>query len=158
MFIINRCFLTSGLNHKWFMLHCLVFKEQPCLLKFAFVWKALLQATRLLYRISFGLSRTFLFFFLVWKEAVPHSASVSNQGTLSCFCAGRYLAATCIILQDSGAFVNTYFSKSVKFFESLPCSIYKAIKNASIARYVIMAIGGGTEIWTPDTAGMNRML
>ena len=153
MFIINRCFLkTSGLNHKWFMLHCLVFKEQLCLSKPS------LQATHLLYRISFGLSRTFLFFFFVWKEAVPHSASVSNQGTMSCFCAGRYLAAACIILQDGGAFVNTYFSKSVKFFEPLPCSIYKAIKNASIARCVVMAIGGGTEIWTPDTAGMNRML
>ena len=57
------------------MLHCLVFKEQLCLLKFAFVWKALLQATHLLYRISFRLSRTFLFFFFVWvirsSKALP---------------------------------------------------------------------------------------
>ena len=60
---------TSGLNHKWFMLHCLVFKEQLCLSKLS------LQATHLLYRISFRLSRSFLFFFFVWvicsSKALP---------------------------------------------------------------------------------------
>ena len=112
MFIINRCFSkTSGLNHKWFMLHCLVFKEQLCLSKLAFVWKALLQATHLLYRISFSLSRTFLFFFL--SES---SAPARRFQSRSIFLPGRCLAATCIILQDAQAFVNRYlelFSKKV---------------------------------------------
>ena len=93
------------------MLHCLVFKEQLCLLKFAFVWKALLQATHLLYRISFRLSRTFLFFFL--SES---SAPARRFQSRSIFLPGRCLAATCIILQDAQAFVNRYlelFSKKV---------------------------------------------
>ena len=149
---------TSGLNHKWFMLHCLVFKEQLCLLKFAFVWKALLQATHLLYRISFGLSRTFLFFFFlffffVWKEAVPHSASVSNQGTLSCFRAGRYLAATCIILQELHPFVNSNLDFFSRFFQ--PCKTLPIdTKKASLAR-CSSSYGRGS--WTRTNAcGIQR--
>ena len=138
---------TSGLNHKWFMLHCLVFKEQLCLSKLS------LQATHLLYRISFRLSRTFLFFFFVWKEAVPHSASVSNQGTLSCFRAGRYLAATCIILQELHPFVNSnldFFSRFFQLCKTLPIDT----KKASLAR-CSSSYGRGS--WTRTNAcGIQR--
>ena len=79
------------------MLHCLVFKEQLCLSKLS------LQATHLLYRISFRLSRTFLFFFL--SEA---SAPARRFQSRSIFLPGRCLAATCIILQDAQPFVNRY--------------------------------------------------
>ena len=57
---------TSGLNHKWFMLHCLVFKEQLCLSKLAFLLSfesCSLQATFISYRIERSLSRSFFFLF-----------------------------------------------------------------------------------------------
>ena len=134
---------TSGLNHKWFMLHCLVFKEQLCLSKLS------LQATHLLYRISFRLSRTFLFFFFVWvicsSKALPIKeyflARPMSRGDL------YYITGWWCICQH-------LFLKNCKVFLS-SCS---KTKNAPITRCVILAIGGGTEIWTPDTAGMNRML
>ena len=85
------------------MLHCLVFKEQLCLSKLS------LQATHLLYRISFRLSRTFLFFFL--SES---SAPARRFQSRSIFLPGRCLAATCIILQDTQAFVNSFFKKTCK--------------------------------------------
>ena len=88
----------------------------------------------------------FYFSFLSERQPIASCKLFPLKEPCLAFHAGRYLAATCIILQDGGAFVNTYFSKSASFFEPLPCSRYKAIKNASIARCVIMAIGGGTEI------------
>ena len=85
------------------MLHCLVFKEQLCLSKLS------LQATHLLYRISFRLSRTFLFFFL--SES---SAPARRFQSRSIFLPGRCLAATCIILQDAQPFVNRYLELFLK--------------------------------------------
>ena len=129
------------------MLHCLVFKEQ------LFVFRSLpsfemLCFKRLIYCTASLLDCQELFYFSFLSERQPIASCKLFPLKEPClaFHAGRYLAATCIILQDGGAFVNTYFSKSASFFEPLPCSIYKAIKNASIARCVIMAIGGGTEI------------
>ena len=87
------------------MLHCLVFKEQLCLSKLS------LQATYLLYRISFRLSRTFYFSFL--SES---SAPARRFQSRSIFLPGRCLAATCIILQDAQPFVNRYLEL---FFKNL---------------------------------------
>ena len=105
MFIINRCFKNIWLESQ--MIHVALFSFQRttfCLSKLAFVWNALLQATHLLYRISFKLSRTFLFFFFVWvicsSKALPIKERYSRLS--------RCLAATCIILQDAQAFVNRY--------------------------------------------------
>ncbi|WP_288271311.1 hypothetical protein, partial [uncultured Mitsuokella sp.] len=78
----------------------------------------------------------FLFFFL--SES---SAPARRFQSRSIFLPGRCLAATCTILQDDGAFVNTFSQKLQSFLSS--CS---KTKNAPITRYVILAIGGGTEI------------
>ena len=134
---------TSGLNHKWFMLHCLVFKEQLCLSKLS------LQATRLLYRISFRLSRTFLFFFFCLSHLLQQGAS--NQGVFSC---QADVSRRLVLYYRMMVHLSTPFSQKLQSFLS-SCS---KTKNAPITRCVILAIGGGTEIWTPDTAGMNRML
>ena len=103
------------------MLHCLVFKEQLCLSKLS------LQATHLLYRISFRLSRTFLFFFL--SES---SAPARRFQSRSIFLPGRCLAATCIILQDTQAFVNSFFKKTCK---KSPASSKRALLRADDAGF-----------------------
>ena len=61
------------------MLHCLVFKEQLCLSKLAFVWKALLQATHLLYRILSDCQELFYFSFCL---SHPLQQGASNQGAM----------------------------------------------------------------------------
>ena len=107
------------------MLHCLVFKEQLCLSKLS------LQATHLLYRISFRLSRTFLFFFL--SESPAPARRFQSR---SIFLPGRCLAATCIILQDAQPFVNRYLEL---FLKKLACGlrcaeIHHDTKKASLSR------------------------
>ena len=125
------------------MIHVALFSFQRTTLSF----EALASSDSFIVPHLFQAVKNFFIFLSYLKDNRLHLCKLFPlKEPCLAFHAGRYLAATCIILQDSGAFVNTYFSKSVKFFKSLPCSIYKAIKNASIARCVIMAIGGGTEI------------
>ena len=57
-----------------------------------------------------------------------------------------HLVATYIILHTFDSFVNTYKKKKKK----------KTMTSLTAGQ--IFSYGGGTEIWTPDTAGMNRML
>ena len=110
MFIINRCFNNIWLESQ--MIHVALFSFQRTTLSF----EALsLQATHLLYRSFFILSRTFFFsFWRFWRSW--NSWAASGQGASSHFFhVGRCLAATCIILHDFDAFVNTY-SKKLKLF------------------------------------------
>ena len=102
---------TSGLNHKWFMLHCLVFKEQLCLSKLAFIWKALLQATHLLYRISFKLSRTFLFFFLS-ESSAPARRFQSRSDTLAWAGVSRRLVLYYRTRKHLSTVILNFFKKS----------------------------------------------
>ena len=99
------------------MLHCLVFKEQ------LFVFRSLpsfemLCFKRLIYCTTSLLDCQELFYFSFLSERQPIASCKLFPLKEPClaFHAGRYLAATCIILQDGGAFVNTYFSKSVIFW------------------------------------------
>ena len=149
MFIINRCFKNIWLESQ--MIHVALFSFQRTTLSFKarFRLKSFASSDSFIIPHLFQTVKNFLFFFFVWviysSKALPIKERYSRLS--------RCLAATCIILQDDGAFVNTFFSKTAKFLSS--CS---KTKNAPITRCVILAIGGGTEIWTPDTAGMNRML
>ena len=94
-------------------LHCLVFKEQSCL---ALLSKCLpLQATHLSYRIQINLSRTFLISFLsfFWTITAPRQSRL--RYTVLC----SYLSATCIILHESEAPVNTFLKKIWKSVSKL---------------------------------------
>ncbi|WP_256219626.1 hypothetical protein, partial [Selenomonas ruminantium] len=110
----NRCFNKkfSLLKHLALImlhdyLHCLVFKEQSCS---ALLSKYLsLQATHLSYRIQLSLSRTFLKFFRSFS-ALHSGLPIKACGTVSLPC----LSATCIILHESEAPVNTFFEKNMK--------------------------------------------
>ena len=80
-------------------------------------------------------------------------SSVSNQGTLSCFRVGRYLAATCIILQELHPFVNSNLDFFSRFFQ--PCKTLPIdTKKASLAR-CSSSYGRGS--WTRTNAcGIQR--
>ena len=113
MFIINRCLKNIWLESQ--MIHVALFSFQRTTLSFearfrlkvfassdSFIVPHLFQTVKNFFIFSFDL-RSILF-----CKALPFKERCSRIS--------RCLAATCIILQDDGAFVNTFFSKTAKFF------------------------------------------
>ena len=91
------------------MIHVALFSFQRTTLSFealassdSFIVPHLFQTVKNFFIFSFDL-RSILF-----CKALPFKERCSRIS--------RCLAATCIILQDDGAFVNTFFSKTAKIF------------------------------------------
>ena len=83
-------------------LHCLVFKEQS-------FHRLSFQATCLSYHQQTSLSRTFLKFFQGFLELIS-GLPIKACCAVSCPC----LSATCNILHEFYAYVNTFFEKNAK--------------------------------------------
>ena len=153
--------LTSGLNHvAWFILHCLVFREQSLVLSN--------RAAHLsdLFIISHRFLSVKNFFEFLFKNFLARSASnisqpLATQGLLVVF--RCRISQRLVLWYTSFPHMSTLFflknrrsGKKILIPSSLSCSQNR--KSAPQMRYALFTIGGGEEIWTPDTAGMNRML
>ena len=146
----NRCFCDAFASANIWLyhvlhdnLHCLVFKEHPWFSLEAFE-KLFRESASIWYLSAFALSRTFLKFFF----RSSHASLVSSLSAVLC---SRCLPPTWYIIHASFLSVNTFLKKFFRFF-----SMYTKSRHADAWRLIFH--GGGTEIWTPDTAGMNRML
>ena len=145
----NRCFCDAFASANIWLyhvlhdnLHCLVFKEHPWFSLEAFE-KLFRESASIWYLSAFALSRTFLKFFF----RSSHASLVSSLSAVLC---SRCLPPTWYIIHASFLSVNTFLKKFFDFF-----NVHKS-RHANAWRLIFH--GGGTELWTPDTAGMNRML
>ena len=149
MFIINRCFKNIWLESQ--MIHVALFSFQRTTLSFEarFRLKGFASSDSFIVPHLFQTGTNFFIFLFCLSHLLQQGAS--NQGVFSCQ-AG--VSRRLVLYYRMMVHLSTPFSQKLQSFLS-SCS---KTKNAPITRCVILAIGGGTEIWTPDTAGMNRML
>ena len=153
--------LTSGLNHvAWFILHCLVFREQSLVLsnRAAHLSDLFIISHRFLSVKNFF---EFLFKNFLAKSASNISQPLATQGLLVVF--RCRISQRLVLWYTSFPHMSTPFSrkiadlaKKILIPSSLSCPQNR--KSVPQMRYALFTIGGGEEIWTPDTAGMNRML
>ena len=150
MFIINRCFKNIWLESQ--MIHVALFSFQRTTLSFEarFRLKSFASSDSFIIPHLFQTVKNFLFFFFCLSHLLQQGAS--NQGAI--FSLEPMSRGDLYYITGWWCICQHLFLKNCKVFLS-SCS---KTKNAPITRCVILAIGGGTEIWTPDTAGMNRML
>ena len=143
VYLWNRSFiLTSGLNHvAWFHFTLFSFQRTISVAHFS---DSFIVSHRFV-----SVKNFFKFFFEAfwWKQPQP----LASQGLVS-FLFPPYLSATCIMIHAFLYIVNTIFKKSINFI------FYKNKKAHHTNGTLTITNGGGEEIWTPDTAGMNRML
>ena len=149
MFIINRCFKNIWLESQ--MIHVALFSFQRTTLssEARFRLKGFASSDSFIVPHLFQTVKNFFIFLFVWvirsSKALPIKehflARPMSRGDLY-YITGWWCICQHLFLKNCKVFLNS-------------CS---KTKNAPITRCVILAIGGGTEIWTPDTAGMNRML
>ena len=96
------------------MIHVALFSFQRTTLSFEarFRLKGFASSDSFIVPHLFQTVKNFFIFLFIWviysSKALPIKERYSRLS--------RCLAATCIILQDKGAFVNTFFSKTAKFF------------------------------------------
>ena len=149
MFIINRCFKNIWLESQ--MIHVALFSFQRTTLSFevCFRLKGFTSSDSFIVPHLFQTVKNFFIFLFCLSHLLQQGAS--NQGVFSC---QADVSRRLVLYYRMMVHLSTPFSQKLQSFLS-SCS---KTKNAPITRCVILAIGGGTEIWTPDTAGMNRML
>ena len=96
------------------MIHVALFSFQRTTLSFEarFRLKGFASSDSFIVPHLFQTVKNFFIFLFLSESSAPARRFQSR----SIFLPGRCLAATCIILQDDGAFVNTFFSKTAKFF------------------------------------------
>ena len=100
---------TSGLNHvAWFILHCLVFREQSLVLSNR---AAHLSDLFIISRWVFSVKNFFKFF--LTEFGTDMFQSLANQGFAGSYRV-PYLSATCIMIHVFSSYVNTFFKKSKK--------------------------------------------
>ena len=109
MFIINRCFKNIWLESQ--MIHVALFSFQRTTLSFEARsrLKSFASSDSFIVPHLFQTVKNF-FIFLLSESSAPARRFQSR----SIFLPGRCLAATCIILQDAQAFVNSFFKKTCK--------------------------------------------
>ena len=160
MFYTNRCCMMLSHPNIWLYhvlhdnLHCLVFKEHPWFSLEAFE-KLFRESASIWYLSAFALSRRILNFFL--KQLALHEFHRCPRCCALAVCRRLALYYT-LSASMSTPFVKNLiaqFCAPLRSFKAGSLLIYKS-RHAFAWRLIFH--GGGTEIWTPDTAGMNRML
>ena len=149
MFIINRCFKNIWLESQ--MIHVALFSFQRTTLSFEarFHLKGFASSDSFIVPHLFQTVKNFFIFLFVWVICSSKALPIKEY-----FLARPMSRGDLYHITGWWCICQHLFLKNCKVFLS-SCS---KTKNAPITRCVILAIGGGTEIWTPDTAGMNRML
>ena len=109
MFIINRCFKNIWLESQ--MIHVALFSFQRTTLSFEARSRLKSFASSDSFIVPHLLQTVKNFFIFLLSES---SAPARRFQSRSIFLPGRCLAATCIILQDAQAFVNSFFKKTCK--------------------------------------------
>ena len=153
--------LTSGLNHvAWFILHCLVFREQSLVLSN----RAAHLSDLFIVSHRFLSVKNFFNFFSKTSWPDPQATSPNRLPFKACWLFSvavslsdlYYDTRLFLICQHLFSKKIADLAKKILIPSSLSCPQNR--KSAPQMRYALFTIGGGEEIWTPDTAGMNRML
>ena len=133
------------------MLHCLVFKEQLFVFRSSPSFETLCFK-RLIYCTASLLDCQELFYFSFLSERQPIASCKLFPLKEPClaFHASRYLAATCIILQELRPFVNSYLELFSRFFNCSRCCPWIRKKHRLRDAHLHMAGVAGLE---PTHAG-----
>ena len=144
----NRCFCDAFASANIWLyhvlhdnLHCLVFKEHPWFSLEAFE-KLFRESASIWYLGAFALSRRNLNFF--FRSLRLHQIIVVCGAVLSLSAADLH-------------YITRFQWRCQHFFEKV-FWFFNVRKSRHATAWRLIFHGGGTEIWTPDTAGMNRML
>ena len=144
----NRCFCDAFASANIWLyhvlhdnLHCLVFKEHPWFSLEAFE-KLFRESASIWYLSAFALSRRNLNSF--FRSLRLHQIIVVCGAVLSLSAADLH-------------YITRFQWRCQHFFEKV-FWFFNVRKSRHATAWRLIFHGGGTEIWTPDTAGMNRML